>query len=213
MAEIASIGTMLRKADHLAAVQGRPHLLKSAGQPSYAIDVRVVGPDGRDVGLGERGEVIFAAPYMMKGYYRDPERTARTLVDGWVRSGDVAEVDGEGYVYIVDGIKDLIIRGGYNIAPVEIEAVLHRHPDVLEVGVIGVPDAEWGEAILAVVALKAGARADEATLLRWCRESGALNSLKMPKGIRFVGALPKNAVGKIAKNDLRSQFAAPAAGS
>jgi acyl-CoA synthetase (AMP-forming)/AMP-acid ligase II len=213
MAEIASIGTMLRKADHLAAVQGRPHLLKSAGQPSYAIDVRVVGPDGRDVGLGERGEVIFAAPYMMKGYYRDPERTARTLVDGWVRSGDVAEVDGEGYVYIVDRIKDLIIRGGYNIAPVEIEAVLHRHPDVLEVGVIGVPDAEWGEAILAVVALKAGARADEATLLRWCRESGALNSLKMPKGIRFVGALPKNAVGKIAKNDLRSQFAAPAAGS
>lgn len=213
MAEIASIGTMLRKADHVAALKGRQHLLRSAGQPSYAIDVRVVDAAGREVGPGERGEVIFAAPYIMKGYYRDAERTARTLVDGWVRSGDVAEVDVDGYIYIVDRIKDLIIRGGYNIAPVEIEAVLHRHPDVLEVGVIGVPDPEWGEAILAVVALKSGAAADEAALLRWCREAGTLTSLKMPKGVRFVAALPKNAVGKIAKNELRSHYAASPGGA
>jgi acyl-CoA synthetase (AMP-forming)/AMP-acid ligase II len=206
MAEIASIGTMLRKADHVAAIHGRPHLLRSAGQPSYAIDVRVVDEAGRDISPGERGEVIFAAPYMMKGYYRDPDRTSRTLVDGWIRSGDVAEVDEDGYLYIVDRIKDLIIRGGYNIAPVEIEAVLHRHPDVLEVGVIGTPDENWGESILAVVALKAGAVADEAALLHWCRESGELGSMKMPENIVFVSALPKNAVGKIAKNELRSQY-------
>ena len=206
MAEIASIGTMLRKADHVAAINGRPHLLRSAGQPSYAIDVRVVDEAGRDISPGERGEVIFAAPYMMKGYYRDPDRTSRTLVDGWIRSGDVAEVDEDGYLYIVDRIKDLIIRGGYNIAPFEIEAVLHRHPDVLEVGVIGTPDENWGESILAVVALKAGTVADEAALLRWCHESGALGSMKMPKNIVFVSALPKNAVGKIAKNELRSQY-------
>jgi acyl-CoA synthetase (AMP-forming)/AMP-acid ligase II len=212
MAEIASIGTMLRKSDHLAALGGRSHLLRSAGQPSYAIDVRIVDEGGRDVAPGERGEVIFAAPYMMKGYYRDPARTARTLVDGWVRSGDVAQVDDDGYIYIVDRIKDLIIRGGYNIAPAEIEAVLHRHPDVLEVGVIGIPDEEWGEAILAVVALKSGGGTDEAALLRWCRESGALSSLKMPKSIAFVPMLPKNAVGKIAKNELRTQFSRPVAG-
>jgi acyl-CoA synthetase (AMP-forming)/AMP-acid ligase II len=206
MAEIASIGTMLRKADHVAALNGRAHLLRSAGQPSYAIDVRVVDTEGKDVKVGERGEVIFAAPYMMKGYYRDPERTNRTLVDGWIRSGDVAEIDAEGYVYIVDRIKDLIIRGGYNIAPVEIEAVLHRHPSVLEVGVIGLPDEEWGESILAVVALRADAVVDEATLLGFCRDSKSLSSLKMPAKIVFVPALPKNAVGKIAKNELRLAY-------
>jgi len=210
MAEIASIGTMLRKSDHLAALNGRTHLLRSAGQPSYAIDVRVVDETGRDVPLGERGEVIFAAPYMMKGYYRDPDRTAQTLVDGWIHSGDVAEVDEDGYLYIVDRIKDLIIRGGYNIAPVEIESVLHRHPDVLEVGVIGLPDEKWGESILAVVALKDDTGVDEAALLRWCREDGSLSTLKMPKNIAFVPALPKNAVGKIAKNELRSQYSRPA---
>lgn len=209
MAEIASIGTMLRKDDHAAAMNGRPHLLRSAGQPSYAIDVRVVDGAGKDVSPGERGEVIFAAPYMMKGYYRDPARTSRTLVDGWIRSGDVAEVDEEGYLYIVDRTKDLIIRGGYNIAPTEIEAVLHKHPDVLEVGVIGLPDESWGESILAVVALRAGAVEDEAELLRWCRENGSLSSIKMPKSIAFVPALPKNAVGKIAKNELRSQYSPP----
>jgi long-chain acyl-CoA synthetase len=124
-----------------------------------------------------------------------------------VRSGDVAQVDDEGYIYIVDRIKDLIIRGGYNVAPVEIESVLHRHADVLEVGVIGIPDEQWGEGILAFVALKAGATVSEATLLRWCKEQGALSSLKMPKGIVFVPALPKNAVGKIAKNELRAAYA------
>jgi acyl-CoA synthetase (AMP-forming)/AMP-acid ligase II len=207
MAEIASIGTMLRKADHVAAMNGRPHLLRSAGQPSYAIDVRVVDPSGRDVSQGERGEVIFSAPYMMKGYYRDPVRTSRTLVDGWIHSGDVAEVDEEGYMYIVDRLKDLIIRGGYNIAPAEIEAVFHRHPDVLEVGVVGMPDEQWGEAILAVVALKAGASSDETAMLNWCRENGSLSSMKMPKNIAFLPSLPKNAVGKIAKNELRKQYA------
>ena len=209
MAEIASIGTMLRKADHLAAMKGRPHLLRSAGQPSYAIDVRVVDTTGRDVPLGERGEVIFSTPYMMKGYYRDPQRTSRTLVDGWIHSGDVAELDEDGYMYIVDRLKDLIIRGGYNIAPAEIEAVLHRHPDVLEVGVIGMPDEQWGESILAVVALKNGAVSDETEMLNWCRENDALSSMKLPKNIAFLPSLPKNAVGKIAKNKLRKQYSPP----
>lgn len=205
MAEVASIGTMLRKDDHAAAMSGSAHLLKSAGQPSYLMDVRVVDQEMRDVDQGERGEVVFAAPYAMKGYFRDPERTAETLVDGWVHSGDVGVVDGDGYLYIVDRLKDLVIRGGYNISPTEVEGVLHRHPGVLEVGVIGVPDEQWGEAILAVVALKEGRQATEQELIDWCRDEGGLPTVKLPGRVEFVDTLPKNAVGKIAKASLRDR--------
>lgn len=203
MAEIASIGTMLRQQDHIDALTHAPHRLASAGQPSYAIDVRVVDPDGTDVGAGERGEVIFGAGYVMKGYYRDPERTAQTLRDGWVHSGDVGVVDDDGFLYIVDRLKDLIIRGGHNISPTEIEAVIHRHPDVLEVAVIGVPDPEWGEGILAVVAPRPGTEIDPAQLRAWVEGQG-LPSFKRPAAVEVVPTLPKNAVGKIAKNDLRA---------
>jgi acyl-CoA synthetase (AMP-forming)/AMP-acid ligase II len=205
MAEIASIGTMLRKSDHVDGLRGRPRLLSSCGQPGYAIDVRVVDDDGRDVEPGERGEVIFAGAYVMKGYFRDPDRTAETIVDGWVRSGDIAEVDEEGYLYIVDRKKDLIIRGGLNIAPTEIENVLYAHEAVLEVAVVGVPDVEWGEAITAVVALKESHETTGEELTAWCRESG-LPTLKIPDDWKFVDALPKNAVGKIAKREIRRRF-------
>jgi acyl-CoA synthetase (AMP-forming)/AMP-acid ligase II len=203
MAEVASIGTMLRKQDHVRALDGRPELLRSAGQPSYVMDVRVVDDDGNDVATGERGEVIFAAPYMMKGYYRDPERTAGTLVDGWIHSGDIAEVDEDGYLYVVDRKKDLIIRGGYNLSPTEVEAALLRHPAVLEAGVIGVPDPEWGEAVCAVVAARAGAEPTADELIAWCRETEGLPTLKTPERVEFVDSLPKNAVGKIDKVALR----------
>lgn len=206
MAEVASIGTMLRKQDHVEALAGKRHLLASAGQPSYAIDVRVVDDDGHDVARGERGEVVFASPYMMKGYFRDPERTKQTLIDGWIHSGDIAEVDDEGYLYIVDRKKDLIIRGGYNISPTEVEAVLHRHPAVLEVGVIGIPDEEWGETILAVVAVTDATQVDADDLVRWCRDEGSLTTVKLPARVEFVDSLPKNAVGKVAKNALRDRY-------
>ena len=205
MAEIASIGTILRKEDHVRGLEERPELLSSCGQPSYAVDVRVVDPDGRDVAISERGEVIFGGPHVMKGYFRDPERTAEALRDGWMHSGDVAEIDEEGYIYIVDRMKNLIIRGGLNIAPTEIENVLYRHPAVLEASVIGVPDPEWGEAIVAVVALKQGAEADDQELRLWCRQS-ELTSIKIPERVEFANSLPKNAVGKIAKEELRSRF-------
>ena len=206
MAEIASIGSMLRKEDHVAAAAGATHRFGSAGQPSYVVDLRVVDEAGIDVPQGERGEVIFGTPYAMKGYYRDPTRTAETLIDGWIHSGDIAEVDEDGFVYIVDRKKDLIIRGGYNISPTEIEAVLHRHPDVLEVGVIGAPDEQWGEAVLAVAVLRDGGEATESDLIAWCREQGALPSVKLPEKVEFVDVLPKNAVGKVAKNELRDRF-------
>jgi fatty-acyl-CoA synthase len=204
MAEVASIGTMLRKEDHVRGLADRPRLLASAGQSSYAIDVRVVDEDRRDVAVGERGEVIFGGPYLMKGYYRDPERTAEVLVDGWMHSGDIAEIDEDGFIYIVDRKKDLIIRGGFNITPTEIENVIYAHEAVLEAAVIGVPDAEWGESVMAVVALRSDA-AEEPDLRRWCSEQG-LPSIKVPERIAFVDVLPKNAVGKIAKRELRDRY-------
>ena len=205
MAEIASIGTILRKEDHVAGLANRPELLSSCGQPSYAVDVRVVDPDGNDIGPGERGEVIFGGPHVMKGYYRDPERTDEVLIDGWMHSGDVAEVSDDGFIFIVDRIKNLIIRGGLNIAPTEIENVLYRHEAVLEASAVGVPDPEWGEAIVAVVALKDGAAATAEELRTHCRMS-ELTSIKIPERIEFMDSLPKNAVGKIAKNEIRDRF-------
>jgi fatty-acyl-CoA synthase len=205
MAEIASIGTILRKEDHVAALVDRPELLASCGQPSYAVDVRVIGEDGNDVAPGERGEVVFAGPHVMKGYYRDPERTDEVLIDGWMHSGDVAEVDDDGYIFIVDRLKNLIIRGGLNIAPAEIENVLYRHPAVLEAAVVGIPDPEWGEAIVAVVAPKDGVTVDPEELRLHCRTS-ELTSIKIPERVEIVDALPKNAVGKIAKNEIRDRF-------
>lgn len=198
MAEVASIATMLSQDDHRQIAAGRTELTASAGRASFLADVRVVDAAGDDCPPGERGEVRFHTPYTMRCYHRNPEKTAETLVDGWVRSGDVGTFDDAGYLYIVDRMKDLIIRGGYNITPSEIEHVLYSHPAVIEAAVVGVPDAEWGEAVLAAVALRAGSTADEAELRAHCRAAG-LPSIKVPERVLTMDSLPKNAVGKIAK--------------
>ena len=143
----------------------------------------------------------------MRGYHRNPEKTAETLVDGWVRSGDVGTFDDEGYLYIVDRMKDLIIRGGYNITPSEIERVLYAHPAVIEAAVVGVPDREWGEAVLAAVAVRAGSTVDQEELRAHCRAAG-LPSIKIPERVLTMDALPKNAVGKIAKRSVAEIAAA-----
>ncbi|QJY49632.1 class I adenylate-forming enzyme family protein [Pseudonocardia broussonetiae] len=198
MAEVASIATMLRQDDHRLIAAGRTGLTASAGRPSFLTDVRVVDDEGRDCATGERGEVLFHTPYTMLGYHRNPEKTAETLVDGWVHSGDIGQFDDQGYLYIVDRKKDLIIRGGYNITPSEIENVLYSHPAVLEAAVVGLPDREWGESVLAAVALRGGASVDEAALQEHCRAAG-LPTIKVPERVITLDSLPKNAVGKIAK--------------
>ena len=205
MAEIASIGTILSKQDHTNGLQMNSKLLESCGKPSFGVHVRVVDEEGNAVELGTRGEVVFAGPHVMKGYFRDPERTNEVLVNGWMHSGDIAEVDKNGYIYIVDRKKNLIIRGGLNIAPTEIENVLYRHNGVLEASVVGVPDPEWGEGIVAVVALKEGVSIEKKELQELCANS-ELTSIKVPQQIEFWDELPKNAVGKIAKNEIRKHF-------
>jgi acyl-CoA synthetase (AMP-forming)/AMP-acid ligase II len=201
MAEVASIATMLRQDDHRLIAAGRTELTTSAGRPSYLTDVRVVDQQGADCAPGERGEVLFHTPYTMLGYHRNPEKTAETLVDGWVHSGDIGQFDDEGYLYIVDRKKDLIIRGGYNITPSEVERVLYAHPAVIEAAVVGMPDTEWGESVLAAVALRAGATAVQAELQAHCRAAG-LSSIKIPERVLTMDSLPKNAVGKIAKRSV-----------
>ena len=208
MAEIASIGTLLRKQDHAKALAGNQHLLASAGRASLVVTVRVVDPDGHDVPIGERGEVVFAGPHLMRGYFRDPDRTAEAIRDGWMHSGDLGVLDSEGYLYIVGRIKDLIIRGGFNIAPREIEETLQTHPAVLEAAVIGIPDEEWGESLHAVVSFKEGQSSDPAALIDWCVTAG-LASIKVPQSLAIVEDLPKNLVGKIDKQVLRSMYLRP----
>ncbi|HEY1967288.1 MAG TPA: AMP-binding protein, partial [Pseudonocardia sp.] len=201
MAEVASIATMLRQDDHRRIAAGRTDLCASAGRPSYLADVRVVTDDGSEAPVGQPGEVLFHTPYTMRGYHRNPRKTGETLVDGWVHSGDIGQFDREGYLYIVDRKKDLIIRGGYNITPSEIERVIYTHPAVLEAAVVGLPDSEWGESVCAAVALRAGTGLAPDELRAHCRAAG-LPSIKVPERVLTMDALPKNAVGKIAKREL-----------
>lgn len=207
MAEIASIGTMLRKSDHAEAAAGRPELLSTCGRESLLVTVRLVDDEGAEVEPGKAGEIVFGTPYTMTGYYEEPDRTAESLVDGWMHSGDIGQWVEGGYLKIVGRKKDLIIRGGFNIAPTEIENVLTLHDGILEAAVVGIENEEWGESVVAAV-VSAGDRAptvDE--LQRWCKENG-LPSIKIPERLEFWEDLPRNAVGKITKAQVRDQFAA-----
>ncbi len=176
----------------------------SAGVPSFFTGVRVVDAAGRDVSPGERGEVVVSGPNVMRGYWNRPAETAIALRDGEFRSGDVAEVDEDGYVYIVDRIKDLIISGGENIYPAEVENEIHALPGVESCAVIGVADEKWGEAVRAVVVRAPDADFDAAALLAHLRER--LAGYKVPKSVRFAESLPRTGSGKISKSEVRDRF-------
>ncbi len=188
-----------RDADH-------PERLVSAGQCIPGAEVRVVDPDKlEDMPTGEHGELWFRTPQLMKGYLNQPEATAEVITkDGWFRTGDMGKVDEDGFVYVEDRLKDLIISGGENVYSPEVERVLAEHPSVMEVAVIGVPDERWGESVKAVVSLNPGAEATEQELIAWCRES--LASFKCPKSVDVLEALPRNPTGKILKRDLRKPY-------
>ncbi|HEX2316724.1 MAG TPA: long-chain fatty acid--CoA ligase [Thermomonospora sp.] len=175
----------------------------TAGVPHFFTDVRVVDPDLRDVGPGEKGEILVSGPNVMRGYWGRPGETARAMTSGWFRSGDVATVDEDGFVAVVDRVKDMIISGGENIYPAEVEAALLEHPGVAECAVIGVPDERWGEVGRAVVVPAPGARPDEADLLTFL--GARLAKYKIPKYVVFAEDLPRNPTGKILKNRLRER--------
>lgn len=194
--------TFLSKPDHRAALETSSPRLGSVGRECYGVEVDIVDPDDRPVAQGSPGEIVVRGDVVMQRYWNAPEASAEALRGGWLHTGDVGWKDGDGYLYVTDRIKDMAIKGGTNIYPREIEEVLHRHPDVAEAAVFGVPDAEWGEALAAAVVLHAGAPADAAVLIDWCRDFIA--AFKLPADIHFVDALPKSGYGKILKRELRA---------
>ena len=177
--------------------------LGSVGQALPGVTVAILDDADCPLPLGELGEVCVRGPNVMQGYYRLPEETARTLRDGWLHTGDVGRLDADGYLFIVERKKDLIIRGGFNIYPREVEEVLYAHPAIAEAAAIGVSDAVMGEEVMAFVALKPGATVDADALIGFCRER--LARYKCPSQIRFVDALPKSPIGKILRKELRSR--------
>ncbi|QJS14013.1 o-succinylbenzoate--CoA ligase [Streptomyces argyrophyllae] len=194
----AAPGTLFLDAEHAVGKAG------SAGVPHFFSDVRVVRPDLTPVDVGETGEIVVRGPHVMPGYWGLPEETAAVLADGWFRSGDAARVDHDGYVYIVDRIKDMIISGGENIYPAEIEDQLLAHPDIVECAVIGVPDDKWGQVPRAVVVPREGATLDPGEVI--ASLSGRLAKYKIPKSVVIADALPRTASGKLLKSRVRSRY-------
>jgi long-chain acyl-CoA synthetase len=192
MTEAASIVTF----NHLFR-----HKIGSIGMPAGIIEVKIVDGNDNELSQGEQGEIIIRGPNIMKGYFEQPQETAAALRNGWLHSGDVGVFDEEGYLYIVDRIKDIIITGGENVYPKEVEDLLHQHKAVNECGVVGLPHQEYGEAVTAFVTLKPGMMVDERELISFCKERMA--RYKVPKTIRFVTDLPKTPQGKILRRGLR----------
>ncbi len=176
----------------------------SCGLPFFHNEIRVVDTDGNEVGANELGEVLIAGTNLMKGYWNRPEATAETIKNGWLYSGDMARMDEDGFLYIMDRKKDMIISGGENIYPAEIEDLLMSHPKIADVGVIGFPDEKWGEAIKAIVVLRQGEQMGEQELIDWCQ--GRIAKFKIPKKAVFAEEIPRTPTGKILKRVLREKF-------
>jgi acyl-CoA synthetase (AMP-forming)/AMP-acid ligase II len=194
--------TGLDKAAHAQyARAGLDERLASTGVARTGVAVKIVGDDGREVPHGEVGEIVTASDCVMKGYWNNPEANAKALREGWLWTGDLGSMDAGGFVTIKDRSKDMIISGGTNIYPREIEEVLLAHPGVLEAAVVGRPHVDWGEEVVAFVVARPGIAVDAPALDRLCLDNIA--RFKRPKGYRFVETLPKNNYGKILKTDLR----------
>ena len=176
--------------------------LGSVGRPCLHLELDLWDDEGRSVAAGERGEIVLRGPKVFKGYWHDPDATDTAFAGGWFHTGDVGVRDDDGYLFIVDRLKDMIISGGENIAGSEVERVLYEHEAVLEVAVVGRPDERWGEVPVAHVVLREGANATEDELIEHCR--GQLAKYKVPKAIAFLDALPRNPSGKVLKRDLRA---------
>jgi acyl-CoA synthetase (AMP-forming)/AMP-acid ligase II len=204
--ETGCSGTVLEPDDHRRALAepATAHRLLSCGRPQVGVGVRIVGDDWREVPRDTLGEVAVKCDGNMSGYWNRPDATADALRDGWIRTGDIARQDSDGYVYLVDRKGDMIVSGALNVYPAEVERVVLAHPAVAECAVIGVPDDRWGEAVKAVVVLRPGATAGEADLLTHCADQ--LAGFKKPKSVDFALELPRNPTGKILRRALREPY-------
>jgi acyl-CoA synthetase (AMP-forming)/AMP-acid ligase II len=204
LTETTQAVTFLTPADHELALAGRADLLQSAGRAIPDTEIRIVDADGQPVPTGAPGEIVARGPQMMRAYWNMPEETEETLRDGWVHTGDIGRLDEEGYLFVLDRLKDMIVSGGENVYPRAVEDVLLAHPAVVDAVVIGVPDARWGETVKGVLVLKEGYSANEAELIAHCRQR--LGGFEIPRSIDFVESLPRNATGKVLKRVLREQY-------
>jgi len=206
--ESQSMISLLAPEDHQP---GHPRL-GSAGRVSFGWEVRIVDPDGRDLGFEEAGELLIRGEPLFSGYWRDPEATAAAFAEGgWYRTGDIGMLTADRYLYILDRAKDMIISGGENIYPAEVEAVLARHPAVADVAVLGRQDPTWGEAVHAVIIPAAGKQPSAEEIIAWCRDR--LAHFKCPKTVEFTGSLPRTTTGKVLKRELRAQASASQRGA
>jgi fatty-acyl-CoA synthase len=208
MTEASPIVTMATLKSHLKELPRREQyrLKAKTGIEVIGVEVKVINKDGKDVNNdgAEVGEIIVQGNNIMKGYWRDPEATNKVIINGWLHTGDLATIDGDGYIDIVDRDKDMIITGGENVASAEIEMVFYSHPAVLECAVIGVPDPKWGEVPKALIVLKPGHKAAAKDLLAYCATK--LAKFKVPKSVEFLDSLPKTGTSKIQKNILREKY-------
>jgi acyl-CoA synthetase (AMP-forming)/AMP-acid ligase II len=202
--EAPSFCTCLSREDHLDLTPEREQRLLSCGQPMLLTPVAAMDDDGRLLAPGEKGELVVNGPLVMAGYYKNPAATAGVSGHGWHHTGDVGYVDEDGYVFIVDRKKEMIITGGYNVYPREVERVLLAHPAIQECAVIGAPHEKWGEAVTGVIELKAGSTLGAEELIEFCKQQ--LGSIKTPKAIEFWPELPRTAVGKVDKKLIRQSF-------
>jgi acyl-CoA synthetase (AMP-forming)/AMP-acid ligase II len=207
--ETTSTVTMLLPEDHRLdgppeEVEKKLKRLSSIGRPLPDVEIRIVNDEGREVARGEIGEIILRTSRLMKGYIGQDTTTQEILVDGWIHTRDLGWIDDDGYLYLAGRRDDLIIRGGENIDPSEIEAVLHSHPAIEEAAVIGYPSEEWGEIVMAVVVPKKGATITAEDLTEFCRQR--LASFKKPERVEFAESLPRNALGKVIRKDLKARY-------
>jgi len=205
MTETAGYGTAFKWHDHTEARAKFPHRMRSAGRPVVGMQIRIARPDGSEAGVNETGEILIRGDNVMTRYFNNEQATRDSLEDGWMHSGDAGFVDADGFVYIADRVKDMIVSGGENVYSVDVERALYQHPCVREAAVIGIPSEQWGEAVHAVVVLKDGMSASQADLIAHCKN--LIGGYKCPRSIEFrTEVLPTTPVGKIRKNVLRDPY-------
>lgn len=204
MGEVAPASLLLPWEHKLDGTPREMRRMSSAGKPSYMVDLRIVNEKGEDIEVGETGEIIHKGDHVTSGYWQNPKATAEAFRDGWFYSGDMATIDAHGYIYFMDRKNDMIISGGYNIWPSEVEDVLYQHPAVMEATVVAVPDEKWGETIKAVLVLKQGKTTTEEKIISFCKDR--LASFKAPKSVGFTDSLPKNPAGKILRKKVREKY-------
>lgn len=199
MTETTGAGTTLAPHDHRGA------LMRSCGRPWATLETRIADEDGKTLGVGEIGEIEIRGPIVMAGYWNRPEATAETIrPDGWLRTGDAGFMDTDGFFFVHDRVKDMIVSGGENVYPAEVENAILGCPGVADAAVIGVPDERWGEAVKAIVVAAPGDRPDPADIIAWARQRIA--GFKAPKSIDFIDALPRNPSGKVLRRELRAPY-------